>query len=331
MKKIALLCLVHKSPDQLMRLLKRIDDERFDFFIHMDQKSDIKPFLSSVKPLKASHIHWVKNRVKTYFNDFSLVTATYNTMKEAYSDDYQYYVLLTGQDYPIKDNNYMYNILTASYPTAFIDMYGVDEALRTGIKWVGNIGVSYFSQNIRRRLQQLLGSKLYHSSVGKPVKIIPKVYDKLMTWLKYSPGARIKQTKYTYSAGSHFWMLPDTAVHHILNVYQCDALINDVFHHVAAPEESYFQTALSSMPGLKLPENMLRQFDNTRSEMDNPALRLIKWYENGKHTNGHPAIWKMDDAEFIDNAEALFARKFDIAADNLILDHLDRICFSKPL
>lgn len=76
MKKIALLCLVHKSPEQLLRLLKRMDENRFDFFIHVDAKSDIEPFLSIERQIKVSNIHWIKNRVKTYFNDFSLVTAT---------------------------------------------------------------------------------------------------------------------------------------------------------------------------------------------------------------------------------------------------------------
>lgn len=78
------------------------------------------------------------------------------------------------------------------------------------------------------------------------------------------------------------------------------------------------------MVGLKLPNGMLAQFENTTKEMDNPALRLIKWYENGKHTNGHPAIWNMDDHEFIDKAEALFARKFDMSIDNRIIDYLDK-------
>ena len=68
---------------------------------------------------------------------------------------------------------------------------------------------------------------------------------------------------------------------------------------------------------------MLEQFENANKEMDNPALRLIKWYENGVHTNGHPAIWTIDDKQTIDNAKALFARKFDVSIDSKILNYLD--------
>ena len=324
MRKIAILLLVHKFPEQLMRLLKRLDDERFDFYIHVDAKSNMDTFMFIEKHIRNSQVYWVKNRVKTYFNDFSLVEATCNTMKEACSEEnYLYYVLLTGQDYPIKSNDIIYKKLSESYPTSFIDMYGVDEACSVGVKWVKKIGYSYFSQSIRKKLLNIVGCKFYYSSNGRTIKIVPKVYDKLMTILRYSPRKQIQKTEYDYSAGSHFWMLPDVSVQHVIDKFDHDKSINAIFHHIAAPEESYFQTILSSAPNLKLPKGMLNQFENARKEMDNPALRLIKWYENGIHTNGHPAIWTIEDKQMIDAAEALFARKFDMSIDCNILDYLD--------
>ena len=325
MKKIALLFLVHKSPEQFSHLLRRLDDRRFDFYIHVDAKSDINLFLPIESQIKTSHVHWISNRIKTYFNDFSLVEATCSVMKAACSrGDYFYYILLTGQDYPIKSNDYIYKKLHDSYPTAFIDMYGVHEAFSSGVKWVENIGYSYFSQSIRKKIQNTLGNKIYYSSYGRIFKALPKMYDILMTYLSCSPRKRIEKTEYTYSAGSHFWMLPDLAVRHIINVFEHDTNINAIFRHIAAPEESYFQTVLSSMDTLDVPDNMLLQFEDVNKEMDNPALRLIKWYENGKHTNGHPAIWNINDAPIIDKAEALYARKFDISIDSKILKYLDK-------
>lgn len=325
MKKIALLFLVHKFPNQFLHLLNHLDDRRFDFYIHVDAKSDISQFLPAECQIKRSHVHWIKKRVKTYFNDFSLIESTYNLINAAYTEEeYMYYVLLTGQDYPIKNNDYIFKKLYESYPTAYIDMYGVNEAYSNGIKWVNNIGHSYFSQSIRKKLQYILGNKHYKSSYGQVAKILPKAYDLLMTRLRYSPRKQIEKTRYTYSAGSHFWILPDVAIKHIINVFEHDTNINNIFHHIAAPEESYFQTVLSSMNGLQLPKDMLAQFKDKNKEMDNPALRLIKWYEKEKHTNGHPAIWNIDDISIIDKAEALFARKFDMSIDSQIIDYLDK-------
>lgn len=323
MKKIALLFLVHKYPEQLSRLLCRMDDKRFDFFIHIDAKSDINKFKGIDNRIKYSNIIWVKNRIKTYFNDFSLVQATVNTIKEAVDNDYQYYILLTGQDYPIKNNDYIYNTLSTNYPISYIDMYGVEEAFSNGVNWVEHIGYNYFSQAVRKHILDMVGAKFYFSKYGYIVKIIPKIFDNIMTMCGYSPRKRIRQTEYVYSAGSHFWILPDISVKYIVKKYKDDPKINNIFKHIAAPEESYFQTILSSMPNLILPYGMYDQFFSTKKEMDNPALRLIKWYENGKHTSGHPAIWKIEDIPVIDASEALFARKFDINIDFDILNYLD--------
>ena len=143
MKKIAILILVHKSPEQLLHLLKRLDDNRFDFYIHVDAKSDIKQFKGIKNQVRSSKVIFVNNRIKTYFNDFSLVQATVNTIKEAMNEEYQYYMLLTGQDYPIKSNDYIYEKLSNDYPISYIDMYGVEESFSKGVSWVEHIGYSY--------------------------------------------------------------------------------------------------------------------------------------------------------------------------------------------
>lgn len=326
MRKIAILLLVHKEPAQLERLLRRLDDERFDFYIHIDAKSDINAFRGVESLVKASNVIWVKCRVKTYFNDFSLVEATCHTMEQAIDArvGYKYYVLLTGQDYPIKSNNTIYSTLMNNYPMSYIDMYGVDEAFSKGVKWVEHVGHNYFSQTIRKRLLNLVGGKIYFSSGGKILKFWVVIYDKVMTLFRYSPRKKIKRLKYVYSAGSHFWILPDKAVEFILEKYKSDENVNKIFRHAAAPEESYFQTILSAMHGLQLPDEYI-QFESQEKEMDNPALRLIKWYENGVHTNGHPAIWQMKDRDFMERANALFARKFDSTIDSDILDYFDNI------
>ena len=143
MKKIAILLLVHKSPEQLEHLLRRMDDNRFDIYIHVDAKSDINQFKEVKNQVKASEVFFVKERIKTYFNDFSLVQATVNTIKEAISKEYKYYILLTGQDYPIKSNDYIYEKLSNDYPISYIDMYGVEESFSKGVSWVEHIGYSY--------------------------------------------------------------------------------------------------------------------------------------------------------------------------------------------
>ena len=324
MDKIAILILCHKNPRQLSQLVSAIDDNRFDIYIHVDAKSNERPFKETIiGQTSKSNVYFVKKRTKTFFFDFSLIEATYNCIETAIEhDNYKYYILLTGQDYPIKSNNYIYDKLINNYPICWIDMYSVEEAKLHNVKWVENIGYRRVSQKIRRFLSQFFGNRLYYSTGGKPIRAIAVAYDILYTFFSGSPRKKISNTTYTYSAGSHFWMLPDIAIKHLLSCYKNDTKLNNIFHNIGAPEESYFQTALSSMPNLQLPDEYI-QFTSHEHEMDNPALRLIKWYENGAKTNGHPGIWKSEDIKFILSANALFARKFDMRIDQTIIQEID--------
>lgn len=322
--KHAILILAHNKPLQIRNLIDALGSEYFDFYIHVDKKAPVSPFINSLQ----DYCHFVPDdkRVKVYLNDFSLVDATCSLLKEASeTNKYQYFILLTGQDYPIKSNKYINDYLVNSYPNLYIDSYGVDEARKRGVTWVEHVGHRQFSQRFRRTILNFVGGGWYFSPYGKILKFFPNVYDRLKTIVKGSPRKELSNTtNYKYSVGSHFWMLPDVAVQYILERYENDEILNGIFRHTAAPEESYFQTVLSTISSEYKTPNPWGQFVSKESEMDNPALRLIKWYENGVHTNGHPAVWKVEDYDFIRNAKALFARKFDSSIDNEIIKSINQ-------
>lgn len=324
MDKIAILILAHKNPTQLSHLVARLDCSHFDLFIHVDSKSEIRPFMDACST-STSKLVWVRKRIDTNLMTFSLIDATMSCVTEAISchQDYKYYILITGQDYPIKSNNYIYDTLMSSYPMDFIDMYGLIDARNHGVQWVEHLGHSYFSQRLRHYIRKTIGNSFYFSPRGKIVKAPAIIYDKFMSHLRYTPRKAIAKTEYTYSAGSHFWTLTDTSIMFIKDRYENDKHINSIFRHTPVPEESYFQTILSAKRDLRLPE-MYDQFKSAEKKMDNPALRLIKWYENGVHTSGHPALWKKEDFAFIQSAKALFARKFDENTDIDIYTLIDK-------
>lgn len=327
-EKIAILILAHKQPEQLLRLVRTLDDKRFDIYIHIDKKKDESQFSTILR--HNPNIHFANTRIETYLNDFSLVDATMSLVKSALSNSaahYKYHILLTGQDYPIKSTDYIYRHLLDNYPTCFIDSYPVKKkGDSTPSNWTEHLGHDYFSQHLRRLAIKTVGNKTYFSRAGKLIKIPIKGYDAFGSLLLGSPRRRISRLKtFTYSAGSHFWILPDTAINHIVAVYDRHQTLNNIFRHSPAPEESYFQTALSSMVGAVIPDASAQFAERhcEMDEMDNVALRLIKWYENGTHTSGHPAIWKDTDLQLIKQSNALFARKFDMMVDGEILNLID--------
>ena len=274
MDRIAILILAHKMPNQLQRLVNRLKNDYFDIFIHIGKQFDIKPFQEVVS---GENVHWVDDRKETGIYSFSLIEATMSLLGDALKTrPYKYYVLLTGQDYPIKSNDEIYKCLLDSYPMDYIDMYGCDEGYSKGIDWVGSLGKTYFAQGLRNKLSKLVGNQFYFSPKGRSIRAIAVVCDYIMTVLGFVPRDAIKKTKYTYSAGSHFWMLTDSSAKFLYNCYITDDNINRIFKYAPAPEESYCQTILSAKPDIRLPD-IYSQLKSHDLHMDGPHLRLIKW------------------------------------------------------
>ena len=72
-KKIAILMLCHTLPNQINDFIDRFNDGHFDFFIHVDKKSDIKP---KITPRDNVWFAPDKKRVDVRWGTYSQIEAT---------------------------------------------------------------------------------------------------------------------------------------------------------------------------------------------------------------------------------------------------------------
>lgn len=99
--KVANIIMAYKNPAQLERMIKSMDHPNFYIFVHLDKKIEIEPFeyLS-----KLDRVVFIKNRTLCNWGGFSFVNAIFNCLEEVLDleEGYDFYNLLSGQDYPIK-------------------------------------------------------------------------------------------------------------------------------------------------------------------------------------------------------------------------------------
>ena len=110
MKKNAYLILVHQNTYSLEVLLKLLDDEQNDFFIHVDKKFNNFDYQKYSNMISKSSIYYLKddNRVDVVWGGYQQIEAEYELLKEATNTgNYAYYHLLSGQDLPLKSNKYI--------------------------------------------------------------------------------------------------------------------------------------------------------------------------------------------------------------------------------
>jgi len=103
--KIAYLIAAHNNYQHLKRLIYALNDSDCRFYIHIDKKSTL-PY-----HIKAENIIFLDERINVHWSGFSQVRATIHLLERAFEDDNDYYAYLSGTDYPIKSNSFLYNKL----------------------------------------------------------------------------------------------------------------------------------------------------------------------------------------------------------------------------
>ncbi len=132
--KIAHLILAHANPLQLQRLVNRLAHPDADFYIHIDFKTDITPFLA----LANDHVTLVKKRESVYWGAYSIVQATVNSMEEILlsGKQYDYINLLSGQDYPLKATTEIHQYFEENPGKAFMETLIIQQEWHEAIQRV---------------------------------------------------------------------------------------------------------------------------------------------------------------------------------------------------
>lgn len=126
--RIAHIIIAHKNPEQLNRLLLKMQHPDFDFYIHVDKKIDIKPyeFLGAIQGVK-----FIQYRSICNWGGYSTLHAMVSSLKEVLLNqtEYGFYNLLSAQDYPLKSNAEICGFFQQNKEKSFIYYEG------EGSKW----------------------------------------------------------------------------------------------------------------------------------------------------------------------------------------------------
>ncbi|MGF1546648.1 MAG: beta-1,6-N-acetylglucosaminyltransferase [Thiotrichales bacterium] len=126
--RIAYLITATTTAAQLTRLIDRIAADESTFFVHVDKRRD--DLLNEARTSLAGRdeIHWVSERYATWPAHINYVNAVLAAMRalSAAAIDYEYAILLTDEDYPIKSNPAIADFLRAHQGRNFINYARVD-------------------------------------------------------------------------------------------------------------------------------------------------------------------------------------------------------------
>lgn len=289
MIKLAYLILAYKHPAQLIRLLAALPDEDAEFFIHIDKKVNPRSFLNLTKTLKNKHIFFIKKRVYVHWGGYSFMKAVLNGLSEILSTrrKFDYLILLSEQDYPIKNNETILDYFNRHNGCEFIEYYSLPYK-----PW-------QFDFSVENRLEKYHFFDFFPRGGYRIDPFLKKVLTPLLPKRKIPEG-------YKLYGGSIWWRLTYECVNFIRDFVNENAKFVSFFKFAFLPEEIFFSTIILNSVFSK---NVI-----------NNNLTYIDW-------NTGPQTPKLLTAEDLDNLEIsgkLFARKFDITYDYTILDLIDK-------
>lgn len=305
--KIAILLLAHKNKEQLERLLSVLKHEDIDIFIHLDKKSPFEP--SDIQCF--ANVVFTEQRYDVGLFEFSMVEAEFELIRTAkLHGTYQYFILMSGQCYPICSIDSIYRYLLERYPEPFIEIVAPTETnyVKKNFKHV------YILKRFKLQTYDLLKRNFSYKTY-RLLRYIPGGLVLAISLIKElfckSPIARLRKMNYPSYCGSQWWILPDVIVDRVSKEYEnkefCK-IVRDTF----SCDETFFQTAIMTNG-----ESSGITIDDQNNYMNR------RWFYIFDH--GHPITLTKEYYEEIISSGMLFARKFDITVDSEILDLIDKI------
>ncbi len=246
MKKHAYLILAHNHFDLLETLVRLLDDERNDIFLHIDKKVEKFDFAHFRSICSRSQVFFTSKRLDSAWGSQRLVLAELELFRTAHKQGpYHCYHLLSGADLPLKSQDEIHKIFE-QFP---VSRLGCAE---TASEW-----------DVRRL------SRYYHV-FPKNRKFGQKLNQLLSSLQDYLKIDRLKRTGIVVKKGSQWGSLTEEAVKCLLSN---ERKIRKLTRFTICADEIYKQTMLYNS-GIAMESGMLRLI--LWGEDDHPRVLTMK-------------------------------------------------------
>ena len=267
------------------------------FFIHVDEKTPSDIYAEMTEPLSSLSNIFFLDRHRCTWGGFGHVLATLKGLGALEDEraEFDYVILLTGQDYPVKSTADIQGFLRASAGLSYMDYFPLPRP-----EWPGNGG-----------LDRLNHWHFYPFGrhMEYPVKSPWRFHQLNLLWnqvIDAIPVERSLPNGLRPFGGSSYWCLSRECVEYI-NQFLCrNTWYVRWFKHTWVSDELFFQTILLN--------------SSLKTRLVNNNLRYIQWSRGSPS----PDVLSAMDFDNLARTDKLFARKFDGTIAPKILDLIDQ-------
>lgn len=241
--KVVHVILMHKNPDQVVRMIKRLWHPDAFFCIHIDSKSKT---ISGAEFAGIENVHLLTPRLRVDWGCFNTVQAMLDCMRAVLDSGlaFNYVNFLSGQDYPIKPAEDFFAYLKQNPGGEYIGNWAYDDVYEDFIR----VRKYYFNA------YSFPGKTLLQRSVNKAL-----------------PDRRFPND-FNIRKGQQWFALTKEAAAYVLDFVEANPRFARFFNWVHIPDEFFFQTILYNSPFRSAIRNESLHFTDWSEKKKHPRL-----------------------------------------------------------
>jgi len=219
---LAYIISAYKCSKQLVRLILQLNSGRANFFVHVDKKTYSGVYEEMVNGTNHLPNVFFLKRYRCDWGGFGHVRATMEGIYEIMQlgIPFDYVILLTGQDYPIKSNDEIRLFFRQRNGISFMSYFPLPSE-----QWE-NGGLQRFSR--------------WHFRILRRHYVFPKRIESFMN-RQFPKG-------FQPFGGSSYWCLTRECIEYVYRFVQMNPTFIAFFKYVDVPDEMFFQTILMNSP-----------------------------------------------------------------------------------
>jgi hypothetical protein len=220
--RLAYFLLAHRFPEQLARLVARLDDGRASFFVHIDRRVPDPEFRRFREALAGFKSATFVERYPCYWGRLNIVRGVLAGIRAAVESgaEFDYAAQISGQDYPIKPPAGVAEFLKRNAGAEFMEAFDLEKPNR----WTNDLG-PYQAMNRVRQWHLRFRSRRLTLPVRR----------------RFPRGLQPH-------GGSQWWVLSRGCVEYVHRFTADRPDVLRFFRGVFIPDESFFQTVVMNSP-----------------------------------------------------------------------------------
>jgi hypothetical protein len=294
--KVACIVIAHRDPEHVARLLGAVEHPQIACYLPVDARVPLTPFQRAFDGARASDVTLLP-RHTCIRGDIGLVDAAVEGLRQGVVDGCGYFLLVTGQDFPLRSPSDLVAFAEASESRSYIHHWPIDDSVH---RFNGRDRTDFYAYTVRGRREVCIPRGEDTSFLGPKGRLLNEML-RVRSALK--PSRRFPSYANAF-AGSMWWNLPRVAADYILDFIRDHPDYYRYHQHTIAPEELFIQSILAGT-GFA-----------SDHELVNDPLRFYDWDDT------HGRVLTEADLPAILASDDLFALKFDSSVDAKVLDRL---------